>query len=263
MEAGTAAPFAAVRGSFGGYRIVQWTTADGLPQSSVNDIVILPNGEMWLATFGGLVRFDGHAFKVLDIADEGMPANRIVALAAVGAESFLFLTQQGHLGRVDRGRPVPLLPPPAPSVDTLDLLVAPTGTIYCRSTEGRVWRTDGTQAWQPVDGAASSHGPLHDFAIDASGEAWGVSGDGLVTIQGESSQPVVPVDAGGWALSPRAGGGLWVGTGRGLGHFADGRFETLAIHPPLGARVIAVRQAGDDALWVATESEVSRLDRAR
>ena len=261
VVADTAAPAAAVSASVGDYRIVQWMTAEGLPQSSVNDIIILANGEMWLATFGGLVQFDGHTFKVLDIADEGMPANRIVALAAVGAESLLFLTQQGHLGRVDRGRPVPLLPPPAPSVDTIDLLVEPTGKIYCRSTDGRVWQTDGTQAWRLVDGAASSHGPLHDFAIDASGEAWGVSGDGLVTIQGESSQPAVPVDAGGWALSPRAGGGLWVGTGRGLGRFVDGHLDTLAIHPPLEARVVAVQQSGDDALWVATQSEVSRLDR--
>ncbi|HEX9185808.1 MAG TPA: hypothetical protein VGB87_01965, partial [Vicinamibacteria bacterium] len=83
------------------HRIVQWTTAEGLPQNTVTDILFLPGGEMWLATFGGLAHFDGHRFRVLDMAaDEGLPANRIVSLAAAGPTSFLFLTQQGHLGRV-------------------------------------------------------------------------------------------------------------------------------------------------------------------
>lgn len=38
----------------------------GLPQSSVNDIIQTHDGYIWLATFGGLVRFDGVAFKTFD-----------------------------------------------------------------------------------------------------------------------------------------------------------------------------------------------------
>ena len=30
-----------------------WTIEDGLPQSSVNDIVQTPDGYLWLATYGG------------------------------------------------------------------------------------------------------------------------------------------------------------------------------------------------------------------
>jgi hypothetical protein len=102
----------------GEYRVVQWTTREGLPQNTITDIAFLPNGEMWLATFGGLARFDGHGFRVLDMAsDEGLPANRIVALAPAGADSFLYLTQQGHLGRVEAGRSALLVPPAVPSLD--------------------------------------------------------------------------------------------------------------------------------------------------
>ena len=94
-------------------RVVQWTTAQGLPQNTVTDIVLLPSGELWLATFGGLARFDGLGFHVLDMAaDPGLPANRIVSLAATGRDSFVFLTQQGHLGRVEGGRSTLLVPPP-------------------------------------------------------------------------------------------------------------------------------------------------------
>jgi ligand-binding sensor domain-containing protein len=66
----------------GDYRVVQWTTAQGLPQNTITDIVILPAGAVWLGTFGGLVRFDGHGFRTLDMASEqALPANRIVSLA--------------------------------------------------------------------------------------------------------------------------------------------------------------------------------------
>lgn len=63
-----------VRGSFElpppqghGFVFSHWTTADGLPQGTVNDIVEAGDGYVWLATFGGLARFDGMVFDVLDI----------------------------------------------------------------------------------------------------------------------------------------------------------------------------------------------------
>ena len=43
-----------------------WGTADGLPQNTVTSIVQTRDGYLWLGTFGGLVRFDGHAFTVFD-----------------------------------------------------------------------------------------------------------------------------------------------------------------------------------------------------
>ena len=41
------------------HRLDSWTTENGLPQNSVNDILQTHDGYLWLATFGGLVRFDG------------------------------------------------------------------------------------------------------------------------------------------------------------------------------------------------------------
>ena len=46
------------------YRFDSWTTDNGLPENSVNSIVQTADGYLWLATFGGLVRYDGMNFKV-------------------------------------------------------------------------------------------------------------------------------------------------------------------------------------------------------
>ncbi len=43
-----------------------WTSDHGLPQNTVNSIVQSRDGYLWLATFEGLVRFDGVQFTVHD-----------------------------------------------------------------------------------------------------------------------------------------------------------------------------------------------------
>lgn len=199
-------------------RIVQWTTAQGLPQNTVTDIVLLPSGELWLATFGGLARFDGLGFHVLGMAaDPGLPANRVVALAATGGDSFVFLTQQGHLGRVEGGRSTLLVPPPLVGIDTLALLLDATGRAFCQSADGGVWQTDGTRAWQPVLGPRGSGARQH-LALDENGDVWAASGARLVKVSGGLPGETVTLPEPDAVLAPRAGGGLWLGLHGGVGH---------------------------------------------
>jgi len=47
-----------------GFYIEQYTAEDGLPGNSVADIAQDERGYLWLATHGGLVRYDGYEFKV-------------------------------------------------------------------------------------------------------------------------------------------------------------------------------------------------------
>lgn len=59
----------------------QWTMENGLPQSSVNDIIQTKDGFIWLATFGGLIRFDGVDFKTYDRSNtKGMRSDRVLSL---------------------------------------------------------------------------------------------------------------------------------------------------------------------------------------
>src|SRR4051812_12092729 len=51
------------------YSIQVWTTENGLPQNSVNDITQTSDGYLWLGTFDGLVRFDGIKFKVFNTSN--------------------------------------------------------------------------------------------------------------------------------------------------------------------------------------------------
>ena len=68
------------------HRFDSWTTENGLPQNSVNDILQTRDGYLWLATFGGLVRFDGVRFVIFDRSTPGdrEPAYPCVAPGPAG-----------------------------------------------------------------------------------------------------------------------------------------------------------------------------------
>ena len=63
--------------SFSQYRIDSWTTENGLPQNSVNNLVQTEDGYIWGVTFGGIFRFDGVRFKVFNQSNtEGLEETR-------------------------------------------------------------------------------------------------------------------------------------------------------------------------------------------
>ncbi len=62
-----------------------WTRADGMPQDTVNAIEQTRDGYLWIATFGGLARFDGVQFTSYTIAEHPeLKTNRITALYEAG-----------------------------------------------------------------------------------------------------------------------------------------------------------------------------------
>src|SRR5262252_9418514 len=67
-----------------------WLPDQGLPTSTVRDIAQTPDGYLWIATTGGLARFDGVRFEVFGLG-EGLSSNRIWALA-VAPDSTLYAT---------------------------------------------------------------------------------------------------------------------------------------------------------------------------
>jgi len=83
--------------------IDHWGMEQGLPQNSVNSICQTRDGYLWLATFGGLVRFDGVRFTVFDrFNTPGMKADRCIALHEdtrgrlwIGTENGLILYSNG------------------------------------------------------------------------------------------------------------------------------------------------------------------------
>src|SRR5688572_23691071 len=61
--------------------IDRWSSDQGLPQNTVNDLVQTADGYLWIATYGGLVRFDGVRFTAFSTRDfPGLGSDRVMNL---------------------------------------------------------------------------------------------------------------------------------------------------------------------------------------
>jgi signal transduction histidine kinase/ligand-binding sensor domain-containing protein/CheY-like chemotaxis protein/AraC-like DNA-binding protein len=82
-----------------------WSIADGLPVNSVNGLIQSRTGYVWLATFDGLVRFDGVRFTVYNTANSpGLPSDRIMSVMETRDSALWLNTEQRYLIRFKRGR---------------------------------------------------------------------------------------------------------------------------------------------------------------
>src|SRR5690606_29887964 len=93
------------------YNVRMWTTLDGLPHNKVHGIAQDSEGFIWVATWNGLARFDGHRFTLYDTRNT--PGLRTRGFKAVASNELGDLvagsTRQG-LWRFQDGLWVPIAP---------------------------------------------------------------------------------------------------------------------------------------------------------
>src|SRR4051812_37151697 len=71
------------------YRIESWTADNGLPVSAVNRVLQTRDGYLWLATFAGLVRYNGSNFEAYNTANTSeLRTSRFTHLVADRAGGF-------------------------------------------------------------------------------------------------------------------------------------------------------------------------------
>jgi signal transduction histidine kinase/ligand-binding sensor domain-containing protein len=100
-----AATIVSVHLAHGQYAYESWTTDQGLPQNSVNDIRQTRDGYIWLATFDGLVRFDGVRFTVFDKGNTpGITSNRFLRMFEDAQGDLWAGTEEGGVVRYHQGR---------------------------------------------------------------------------------------------------------------------------------------------------------------
>lgn len=207
------------------YLVDHWTTADGLPVNGVNRVLRGRSGYLWLATFDGLVRFDGHHSTVFQAGPKhpNLPDNRM-----------------------------------------LDLVQTRDGQLWMYTEAQRLVRFDGHAFYSlgPEDGLPDA--PLHGIQLDRFGTLWVTTNAGLAyRVTGHrfavlpGSRQLTSVRS----LLVTAPGKLWVATDTGVVEFQNGyRRRHLGARDgiPLPAMSIAKDRSG--RLWVAGRKNVVRED---
>jgi signal transduction histidine kinase/ligand-binding sensor domain-containing protein len=165
------------------FAIDQWTTEHGLPQNSVNALVQGPDGYLWVGTFGGLARFDGTRFTLVERTDStGRHIDRVLSLA-LGPDSALWIgTETGLLRRKHDVYQVFTRANGLPGNEVRALFVDHNGIVWIGMRAGGIaWFSKGRlHALRNVAGHAI--GDVTRIVADARGTIWINAGDGVLTI---------------------------------------------------------------------------------
>jgi len=276
----------------GDYTITRWTTAQGLPSNVVRGLAQTPDGFLWVATMGGLARFDGVSFVVFDSVNT--PQLGSGRIAAVGVD------RGGRLWIGDLGGNVVVLEDGAFRVVATDLSAAdivpdPEFGVWVRryayqslwhctpegcneliergvraiavDANGEIWITDSqrTRLLEPdrgaVDRAASSPGPESTAAGLVAAPEPGSMGPGLLFPLARGRTVPTAHDSARLhqGVHDAQGVSWWVAPRDPLQRSVDGRETT----PVTGiASVNAVLVDRDQSLWAGSETQgLSRIAR--
>ncbi|MFC6924548.1 ATP-binding protein [Microbulbifer taiwanensis] len=236
-----------------------YQSTDGLPVSSVAGAQEGSDGFLWLATYGGPVRFDGREFKVYNTSNSpAIRNNRIVDIYRGAAGRSYALTFDGDLLRLgtDGVRRITFGPGATDSrvraVHEKPFCVTAARGLFCEKESGGFGQR--LQFEPGLEVAAA-------FPV-AGDSAWLlVPGKGILLQTGDRRRQLfdnadlyrVP------GLPPKAivdrDGGLAVALEKGVVHIArDGHWRWLVENPDKFLHIVQVRQDGDGTFWVGTDN---------
>ncbi|HKR26664.1 MAG TPA: two-component regulator propeller domain-containing protein, partial [Acidobacteriaceae bacterium] len=275
------------------YGFQSWQTDTGLPQNTVHAIVQGADGFLWIATEGGLVRFDGEQFSVMARANTPQLPSDLIDDLVLDSAGTMWISTSGGLARlqdglVDRFGPKQGIPSTqvwrtfeaagsvwvitaaglfrvdgihaervrldADLTENSRMLAAPDGSLWLGTGEG-VMRSPSGGTFGPV----GASGEVIALALDGRGAIWAAVRAGVAsTLERCSAQDCapVPIPAGAAvnALATDRSGHVWVGTDAGL--FAVDGDKLRAIGK--AGRVTFLFCDRDGMLWAGTGQGLMR-----
>jgi ligand-binding sensor domain-containing protein/signal transduction histidine kinase len=192
-----------------------WDLDDGLPSTHINAMARTPDGYVWLATFNGVVRFDGVRFVIFNLDNTPAFKDSRVATLLVDHAGLLWVGTHsgGLLKRFGAGFEA-VNPGVSKTAGAVTALTQdPQGALWIGTSDGELVRLGqgATKVFGKVDGWVSRG--VSKLLSDATGRLWAVAGGNLLTF--EAGQWKLP--AGGpppgqavQAIAPSSDGGLWV-----------------------------------------------------
>jgi ligand-binding sensor domain-containing protein/signal transduction histidine kinase len=239
-----------------------WDTDDGLPQISVNSIVQTRDGYLWLATYGGLVRFNGVNFKVFEVGNsEGLKSNRITDLYEDREGALWIGTEMGGVSQFKDGRFTSYTMRDGLPSDNIGAIMQDRhGNIWMCSGEGLIRLKNGKfTVYTKRDGLPDI--VVNSLTEDNEGNLWIATRSGLTRMSPEGQFTVyttangLPYDNVRSLLKGR-NGKIWVGTFTGLASFDGERFTIYNAGNELSDKLI--RCLAEDAqgnLWIGTSEK--------
>jgi ligand-binding sensor domain-containing protein/signal transduction histidine kinase/CheY-like chemotaxis protein len=246
------------------YNLRAWRSEEGLPQNSVNSILQTSDGYIWLATFGGLTRFNGITFQVFG-SGQGLKSNRIWSLTETDDGTLWIVTDDGGLSQYKQGEFRTLTGEDGlPNRGVQSVYEDSKGNLWICTRQGLIrWKDGQAISYTTANGLSSNN--IHCVLEDRKGNLWiGTWDGGLAKLSGEKftiyakkeglPNPVIK------NLLEDRDGHLWVGTHGGICRFKDGVFTSYTVKQGLTDNYIgSLLQDKNGNIWIGTPKGLNRL----
>ena len=280
--------YAAVPDDFSHWSFRAWQTDEGLPDNSVTGVAQTSDGYLWVATYAGLLRFNGAAFEAAPLpslfkkpirsllldrrgrfwlgmdrgsvicvesnvaipftSEQGLPAERIAAMAEDG-EGAIWIIYSGTLCRIKDHQ--------IRRYTTQEGLPAGLNAWVTSDARGALWYSKGGQVGVIQKGQLVPKLTFEESSVrmcaSAKGGLWICAGARLLKYE-EDHEPVecqrLPGNAEPQALFEDRSGALWIGTAAdGLFRFKGGGLEKI----PLSHQSVSCLGADEEGnIWAGT-----------
>ena len=231
------------------YILRAWGVQEGLPNNRITGLAQTPDGYLWVATFGGLARFDGVKFTTFKTE------RRAQAVFTVRDGSLWVGMDGGAVARWMDGRFQMITPGVDGGGLAISLAEDASGAVWLGSeAPNKVFRLlDGQlTTYTEQDGlTGGTHG--NQVCATANGTIWYVNAAGCGRFDGTRFQSVDPEGGGTVCLARARDGGMWAIRGNRLVHYLpDGSQETTGDVSTLSIHVMMEDSSG--TLWLGTNN---------
>ncbi len=238
-----------------------WTTADGLPQSSIGGLARDREGYLWVGTSAGLARFDGDSFVTYPREPMAEPFKMVSDMTTDASGTIWVAGADSGVARLDQyGRLTPTTPSPVPR--PLHLAVGGADSVWM-AYFGQLW-LHAENRWQQLASVPDNViGEIGALMVDDTGALWIGTTNGLARLGpgGQRLQRIAGLSCVNvWSLAAAGGGDVWVGTCGGVVRVsAQGALERMVWDRPSRSRVRSLLAEGDSVLWFGDRDGVHRL----
>ncbi len=236
-----------------------WQSDEGLPDNSVSGLAQTPDGYLWVATAGGLLRFDGVRFQEVPVLKLDGVVNHVVRAMTLDRAGRLWLG-------MDRG-PILCLESRGAKVFTREVPDARTSTLAGEESGGGLWAayTDGGLIHLDEQGKVRVAEPgiappstVSCRVLRGKGDLWYARERTVGVIRDGKLQPVIEMPSTVACIGRRRAGGVWLTTGEQLLH-CDGAGQKAVVYATLSpeirvGQVTALLEDRSGAVWVGTST---------
>lgn len=228
-----------------GWAVQRYGTDDGLDARGITDLDLDPDGRLWLASFNGLMRFDGFHFEHFPRRRyPGLPSDRVIDLYRLADGDLWLYAENRHIARwngVDFDLPL------------ADATKAPEAVRRTRmDAAGGLWVADRTALFQVRSGRLTQVCRLPDgvellnFALGGDlqhpnvwisamrGGVWRCSSGRAAQVQAPELAALGDIET----LAEERGGALVLATGQQLVRWAEGRVSDVALSDAISGEAL-------------------------